>query len=48
MDYFQSKNQSEYGQANLQNISTKDRYYPIPFDEYQLDPERMYQNPGYN
>ncbi|REG78382.1 RagB/SusD family nutrient uptake outer membrane protein [Algoriphagus antarcticus] len=48
VDYFQSKNQSEYGQANLQNISTKDRYYPIPFDEYQLDPERMYQNPGYN
>lgn len=48
VEYIQSKSQSEYGQANLQNISTKDRYYPIPFDEYQLDPERMYQNPGYN
>lgn len=46
--YFQKKNQSEYGIANLQNISEKDRYYPIPFDEYNLDTEKMYQNPGYN
>ena len=46
--FFKEKDQSEYGIANLQNISEKDRYYPIPFDEYQLDPERMYQNPGYN
>lgn len=48
VEFFQEKDQAEYGIANLQNISTKDRYYPIPFDEYQLDPERMYQNPGYN
>lgn len=45
--YFKSKKQSEYGVANLQNFGPKDRYYPIPFDEYKLDPERMYQNPGY-
>ncbi|MEH6304662.1 RagB/SusD family nutrient uptake outer membrane protein [Olivibacter sp. CPCC 100613] len=45
--YFKAKSQSDYGLANLNNISTKDRYFPIPFDEYQLDPEKMYQNPGY-
>ncbi|WP_200977646.1 RagB/SusD family nutrient uptake outer membrane protein [Echinicola sp. 20G] len=48
VSYFGNKEQSEYGIANLNNISEKDRYFPIPFDEYQLDPERMYQNPGYN
>lgn len=45
--YFKAKSQSDYGLANLNNISTKDRYFPIPYDEYQLDPEKMYQNPGY-
>lgn len=45
--YFGTKNQAEYGNAQLSNFTTKDRYYPIPYDEYQLDPERMYQNPGY-
>ncbi|MFC6098753.1 RagB/SusD family nutrient uptake outer membrane protein [Olivibacter domesticus] len=45
--YFKAKSQSNYGLANLNNISTKDRYFPIPYDEYQLDPEKMYQNPGY-
>jgi hypothetical protein len=48
VNYFGGKKQSEYGIANLDNISEKDRYFPIPFDEYQLDPEKMYQNPGYN
>ncbi|WP_257666822.1 RagB/SusD family nutrient uptake outer membrane protein [Parapedobacter tibetensis] len=48
VQFFNAKKQSEYGVANLQNFSTKDRYFPIPFDEYKLDPERMYQNPGYN
>ncbi|WP_437919471.1 RagB/SusD family nutrient uptake outer membrane protein [Sphingobacterium sp. LRF_L2] len=47
VSYFKSKNQSDYGNAKLSNMSTKDRYYPIPYDEYQLDPIRMYQNPGY-
>ncbi|WP_339864374.1 RagB/SusD family nutrient uptake outer membrane protein [uncultured Algoriphagus sp.] len=48
VQFFKNKDQSEYGVSNLQNFSDKDRFYPIPFDEYQLDPERMYQNPGYN
>ncbi|TDS14887.1 RagB/SusD family nutrient uptake outer membrane protein [Sphingobacterium paludis] len=47
VNYFKTKSQADYGNAQLSNISTKDRYYPIPFDEYQLDPTRMYQNPGY-
>lgn len=45
--YFKAKSQSDYGLANLNNIGAKDRYFPIPYDEYQLDPEKMYQNPGY-
>ncbi|MDM1295024.1 RagB/SusD family nutrient uptake outer membrane protein [Sphingobacterium sp. N143] len=47
VSYFKTKNQADYGNAKISNISTKDRYYPIPFDEFKLDPERMYQNPGY-
>lgn len=47
VNYFQAKNQDDFGLANLHNISMKDRYYPIPFDEYKLNPEKMYQNPGY-
>ncbi|EHQ30367.1 RagB/SusD family nutrient uptake outer membrane protein [Mucilaginibacter paludis] len=46
--YFKSKSQADFGAAQLSNFSTKDRYYPIPFDEYKLDPIKMYQNPGYN
>lgn len=45
--YFKSKSQADFGIARLANFSTKDRFYPIPFDEYKLDPTRMYQNPGY-
>lgn len=45
--YFKSKSQADYGNAKLSNFSTKDRYYPIPYDEVKLDPEKMYQNPGY-
>ncbi len=45
--YFKTKKQGDYGVAKLANIGTKDRYYPIPFDEYKLDPKKMYQNPGY-
>lgn len=48
VDYFKKKDQANYGNAKLSNIGTKDRYFPIPFDEYKLDPEKMYQNPGYN
>ena len=45
--YFSQKEQADYGNAQLSNISTKDRYYPIPFDEYKLNPDKMYQNPKY-
>lgn len=45
--YIHSKSQADYGISNIQNFGKKDRYYPIPFDEYKLDPERMYQNTGY-
>lgn len=45
--YIHSKKQEDYGISNIKNFGTKDRYYPIPFDEYKLDPEKMYQNPGY-
>lgn len=47
VDYFKKKNQADYGNAKISNISAKDRYFPIPFDEYKLNPEKMYQNPGY-
>lgn len=45
--YFKAKPQAAYGIAKLANISLKDRYYPIPFDEVKLDPVKMKQNPGY-
>ncbi|WP_316739319.1 RagB/SusD family nutrient uptake outer membrane protein [Pedobacter aquatilis] len=45
--YFRGKTQANFGNARLTNFTTKDRYYPIPFDEYKLDPAKMYQNPGY-
>lgn len=45
--YIRNKDQNDYGISNLQNFGTKDIYYPIPFDEYKLDPEKMWQNPGY-
>lgn len=48
VSYFGKKDQADYGNAKISNISTKDRYFPIPFDEYKLSPEKMYQNPGYN
>jgi hypothetical protein len=47
VNYFKAKSQANFGSAVLSNFSTKDRYYPIPFKEYNLDPVKMYQNPGY-
>ncbi|MGH2622864.1 MAG: RagB/SusD family nutrient uptake outer membrane protein, partial [Sphingobacterium sp.] len=47
VDYFKKKNQADYGNAKISNITVKDRYYPIPFDEVKLNPEKMYQNKGY-
>ncbi|MFY0253588.1 RagB/SusD family nutrient uptake outer membrane protein [Chitinophaga sp. 30R24] len=45
--FFKAKSQADFGNAKLVNFNTKDRYFPIPFDEYKLDPTKMYQNPGY-
>ena len=45
--YLKAKPQETYGIAKLSNVTTKDRYFPIPFDEVRLNPEKMYQNPGY-
>lgn len=45
--YLKSKPQASFGIAKLSNVTTKDRFFPIPFDEVKLDPAKMYQNPGY-
>lgn len=45
--YFKSKNQADYNNSPLTNITTKDYYFPIPLNEYKLNPEKMFQNPGY-
>ncbi|MDO4163265.1 MAG: RagB/SusD family nutrient uptake outer membrane protein [Bacteroides sp.] len=45
--YMHSKDGDDYGISNLQNFSSKDIYYPIPYDEWKLNNEGMYQNPGY-
>ncbi|UTA68256.1 MULTISPECIES: RagB/SusD family nutrient uptake outer membrane protein [Emticicia] len=47
VNYLKSKNPADYGISDLKNVSTKDVYFPIPFDESKLDPVKMYQNPGY-
>jgi len=47
VNYMKSKSQSDYGTAKVSNFGTKDYYFPIPFDEYKLDPVKMYQNAGY-
>lgn len=46
-EYFQSKDASKFGITDVRNCGEKDILYPIPFDEYKLDPEKMYQNAGY-
>ncbi len=45
--YFHAKNQADYNNSPLTNFSTKDEYFPIPLKEVNLDPVKMYQNPGY-
>jgi starch-binding outer membrane protein, SusD/RagB family len=47
VSYFQSKSQANFDNSPLTNIGTKDYYFPIPLAEVNLDPTRMYQNPGY-
>lgn len=45
--YFQAKPQADFGAAKVSNVGPKDYYYPVPFDEVKLNPEKMYQNTGY-
>jgi hypothetical protein len=45
--YVRAKSQADYNNSPLTNITKKDYYFPIPFNEYKLNPEKMYQNPGY-
>lgn len=47
VNFFRRKNAADYGISDLNNVSKKDIYFPIPFDEHKLDPLKMYQNPGY-
>lgn len=47
VSYFQAKDPLGFGNGKLANFGVKDRYFPIPLNEYQLDPVKMYQNPGY-
>lgn len=47
VDYMHSKDQEDYNISNLQNFTETDIYYPIPYDEWLLNPEGMYQNEGY-
>lgn len=45
--FFHSKTRTDFGLSNPMNFGKKDLYYPIPFDEWKLNPEGMYQNEGY-
>lgn len=45
--YFKSKNQADFDNSPLSNFTTKDYFFPIPYNEFKLDPQAMYQNPGY-
>lgn len=45
--YMHSKKSEDYGISDLNNFGEKDIYFPIPYDEWKLDPEKMYQNPDY-
>ena len=47
VSYFKAKDPLGFGNGKVANFSAKDRYFPIPLTEYQLDPVKMYQNPGY-
>jgi hypothetical protein len=47
VEYMHAKNQDDYNESNLQNFTETDIYYPIPYDEWKLNPEGMYQNEGY-
>ncbi len=41
-----AKPKTNFNLENIANFSTKDEYYPIPYDETIIDPVKMYQNPA--
>lgn len=45
--YFRAKDQADYNNSPLSNISTKDYFFPIPIDEVNINPGGMTQNVGY-
>jgi len=45
--YFRAKDQADYNNSPLTNISTKDYFFPIPIDEMNINPGGMTQNLGY-
>lgn len=45
--YIRAKSEADYNNSPLTNITTKDYYFPIPLNEYKLNPATMTQNPGY-
>ncbi len=45
--FFQAKIQADFDNSPLSNCTVKDYYFPIPYNEYKLNPVRMNQNPGY-
>lgn len=47
VEFFKAKKQADYDNSPLTNFTTKDYYFPIPYNEFKLDPVKMYQNPGY-
>ena len=47
VSYIRSKSQADYNNSPLSNITTKDYYFPIPLNEYKLNPAKMTQNAGY-
>jgi len=47
VSFFKAKSQANYDNSPLSNITEKDFYFPIPLAETQLDPVKMYPNPGY-
>lgn len=47
VSYIRSKSQADYNNSPITNCTTKDYYFPIPLNEVKLNPEKMFQNPGY-
>lgn len=45
--FFKAKSQANYDNSPLSNITAKDYYFPIPYNEYKLNPQTMPQNTGY-